>query len=72
MAAKQLSDGSGSGTILGQSDDKVSFYGATPVTKPVASTSGALTAGNTTAANVAAAFCDLRDQLVALGLISNS
>lgn len=72
MAVKQLSDGSGDGVAVGQSDDKVAFYGATPVTKPVASTSGALTAGVTTAANIAAAFCDLRDQLVALGLISNS
>jgi len=69
MAVKQLSDGAGDGVVVGQSDDKVGFYGASPVVKPLASTAGALTAGETTAANVAAALVDLRAQLVALGLI---
>lgn len=69
MAVKQLSDGSGDGVVLGQSDDKVAFYGATAVAQPLASTAGALTAGDTTAANVAAALVDLRAQLVSLGLI---
>jgi hypothetical protein len=73
MSVKQLSDGGAAGACLGQSAaDKVAFFGATPVAKPVASTAGALTAGVTTAANVAAALVDLRDQLVALGLVSNS
>jgi hypothetical protein len=73
MAVKQLSDGGTAGTCLGQSSaDKVAFYGTAPIAKPVASTAGALTAATTTAANVAAALVDLRDQLVALGLIANS
>jgi hypothetical protein len=72
MAVKQLSDGAGAGAVLGQSDDKIAFYGATPVVKPAATIAGALTTGDTTAANVANALCDLRDQLVSLGLIKNS
>lgn len=73
MSVKQLSDGGTAGACLGQSStDKVAFYGATPVAKPVASTAGALTAGSTTAADVAAALVDLRTQLVSLGLISTS
>jgi hypothetical protein len=73
MAAKQLSDGAADGTVLGQSTtDKVGFYGVAPVARPLASTAGALTAGSTTAADVAAAFVDLRTQLVNLGLIRTS
>lgn len=73
MAVKQLSDGGPDGANLGQSaTDKIGFYGATPIAKPLASTAGALTAGETTAANIAAAFVDLRAQLVALGLIRTS
>lgn len=72
MAIKQLSDGSGDGVLLGQSDDKVAFYGASPATKPAATIAGALTTGATTAADIANALCDLRDQLVTLGLISKT
>ena len=73
MPLKELSDGSPDGTRLGQSStDKVSFFGATPVVRPAATTLGALTAGTTTAANVAAALVDLRTQLVALGVISST
>lgn len=73
MAAKQLSDGNPDGTSLGQSaSDKVGFYGNPPVAQPLASTAGALTAGTTTAADIAAAFVDLRTQLAALGLIRTS
>lgn len=45
MAIKQLSDGNPDGTSLGQSptDDKISFYGATPVVQNVLAT-GATTA----------------------------
>jgi hypothetical protein len=70
MAARQLSDGHDDGTVLGKgATDKVGFYGATAVAKPLASTAGALTAGETSATAVAAAFVDLRTQLVNLGLI---
>ena len=70
---KQLSDGGPDGTCLGQSaTDLVGFYGATPVAKQAATVLGALTAGETTPADVAAALVDLRDQLVDMGLISNT
>lgn len=73
MTARQLSDGNDDGQVLGQSaTDKVAFFGGTPVAKPLASTAGALTTGATTAADIAAAFVDLRTQLVALGLIKLS
>ena len=73
MAVKQLSDGGPDGTTLGQSTtDKVGFFGTAPVVKPTASTAGALTAGTTTAANVAAAVADLVTQLAALGLIKTA
>lgn len=73
MSIKELSDGNPLGTRLGQSaTDKVAMFGATPIAKPAATTLGALTAGTTTAANIAAALVDLRTQLVALGLISNT
>lgn len=69
---KQLSDGGTDGTLLGQSiTDKIGFYGlTTPIAQPTATTAAALTAGETTAANVAAAVVDLHDTLVSLGLIS--
>lgn len=56
MAIKQLSDGNPDGTIMGQSptDDKISFYGATPIAQQV------LAAGATAAQIV--------DALTALGL----
>lgn len=70
---KELSDGGADGTRLGQSSaDKVSFWGKTPIAQPLASTAGALTAGETTAANVAAALVDLRTQLVNAGIIRTS
>lgn len=73
MAARQLSNGDDSGTVLGQdSADKIGFYGTTPIAKPAATVLGALTAGETTPADVAAALVDLRTQLVSLGLISNT
>jgi len=72
MSVKQLSDGGVDGVALGQTGDKVGFFGTAPVSKPVASTAGALTAGSTTAADIAAAFVDLRTQLVNLGLIATS
>jgi hypothetical protein len=73
MPLKQVSDGGPDGTVVGQSStDKIAFYGATPVVKQAATVLGALTTGETTAADIALALCDLRDQLVDLGLISNT
>lgn len=47
MAARQLSQGDGDGTLLGQdSTDPIGFYGATPVARPA-------TAGGSTVASTA-------------------
>jgi hypothetical protein len=72
MATKQLSDGSTDGTVLGQSTtDKIGFYGtSTPVAKQTCTLAAALTAGTTTAANVAAAVDELHAALAALGIIA--
>ena len=39
MAAKQLGTGNPDGTIVGRSDDKLGFYGTTPVVQASAITS---------------------------------
>lgn len=44
MAVKQLSDGGSEGTVLGQSGDKVAFFGATPSVKDTGFTAPAATA----------------------------
>lgn len=71
MAVKQLADGNTDGTVLGQSTtDKVGFWGKTPVVQPSGATIAALTAGETTAANVAAAVVNLYTVLKGAGLIA--
>lgn len=68
MAAKQLSDGSEDGTILGQdANDKVGFFGKAPVVRP-ATVAGDATDGATAAAQVN----DVIVALKALGLIASS
>ena len=71
MTVKQLSDGNPDGVVLGQSStDKVAFYGATAAVRPTCTLAAALTAGTTTAANVAAAVDEIHAALSALGLIA--
>lgn len=72
MAIKQLSDGGTSGLLIGQSStDKIGFYGlTTPIAKQTCTLAAALTAGTTTAANVAAAVDELHAALAALGIIA--
>jgi len=72
MAIKQLSDGRSEGAVVGQSaTDKIGFYGtSTPVVKPTLTLSAALTAGSTTAADVAACVDEIHTVLVALGLVN--
>jgi hypothetical protein len=72
MATKQLSDGGSEGTVLGQSvTDKVGFYGtSTPVAKQTCTLAAALTAGTTTAADIAAAVDELHAALSNLGIIA--
>lgn len=68
-----IGDNGPDGMVIGKaSTNLVGFYGATPVARQAATVVGALTAGETTPADVAAALVDLRDALVDLGLISNS
>jgi hypothetical protein len=72
MAKKQLSDGGAEGTVLGQSStDKIGFYGtSTPVAKQTCTLAAALTAGTTTAADIAAAVDEIHAALSALGIIA--
>lgn len=70
MAAKQLSDGGADGVVLGQSSDKVAFFGGSATTKPTCTLAAALTAGTTTPANIAAAVDEIHAALSALGLIA--
>lgn len=63
MAVQQLSNGNDDGVVLGQSADKVGFYGvATPVVKP--------TVTGSKGAN--AALTSLMTALVALGLVTDT
>jgi hypothetical protein len=71
MAVKQLSDGGAAGVCLGQSStDLVGFFGTTPVAKRTCTLAAALTAGSTTAADVAAAVDELHAALAAYGIIA--
>lgn len=70
MAAKQLSDGNDDGVVLGQSGDKVAFFGGTATTKPTCTLAAALTAGTTTPANIAAAVDEIHAALANLGIIA--
>lgn len=73
MAVKQLSDGGADGASLGQSaTDKVGFHGASPSARAVATTSATILTNHTTTAAIFPAFCELRDLLVAKGIISLS
>ena len=69
--AKQLSDGGSDGVSLGQSaTDKIGFYGKTPVAKQTTTSLAALTAGETTPADIAAAVAELYTALSTLGIIA--
>lgn len=70
MGVKQLSDGGPDGTVLGQTGDAIAFYGATATTKPTCTLSAALTAGETTPADIAAAVDELHAALATLGIIA--
>lgn len=72
MALKELSDGGPDGTRLGQSStDKVGFFGlTTPIARRTCTLAAALTAGSTTAADVAAAVDELHAALAAYGIIA--
>jgi hypothetical protein len=64
MTTKQLSDGGSDGVKLGQSStDKVGFYGATPAVRPTCTLAAALTAGETTPEDIAAAVDEIHAAL---------
>ena len=75
--AQQVSAGEGTVTVgqsgetvtIGQSDGSVGFFGATPSAVAALTVIGALTAGETTPADIAAAVVELYDELVAKGLV---
>lgn len=70
MAIQDLGDGNPDGTRLGLSaTEKIGFLGATPVIKQTAALAAALTAGETTPADVAAAVVQITAALVAYGLL---
>ncbi len=66
---KQLHDGDDSGVILGQSTQKVGFFGATPVTQQVVANSITATATTT---NIETTVLAIRSALLALGLFTSS
>jgi len=69
MGIKYLDDNGPDGSVLGQDADAlIGFWGATPAAQPAGTLIAALTAGETTAADVAAALVDLYDSFVAVGL----
>jgi len=59
-----LGNGAPDGTTFGRSDDKLSFYGATPVVKATLTTAG------TDIATLILEVTDIRAKLVALGLVA--
>ena len=68
MAVEYIGDGNTTGTVLGQSGEKIGFYGlTTPITKPAVSLIGTATA--TTALNELA-ISRILAALRSLGLIS--
>lgn len=73
MATLHLSDGGPDGTVLGQSSsDLVGLHGVTPSARAVATTSATILTNHTTTAAIFPAFCELRDLLVAKGIIKLS
>lgn len=68
---KNLSDGRPAGCLVGQSaTDKVGFYGTAPVAQQTVATAAALTAGETTPSDVAAAVVELYDALALIGIVA--
>lgn len=72
MAAEYLGKGEDDGVILGRSaTDKVAFFNGTPVVQPAATAQSAITAGATTTSTIALVI-EMRNALVALGLMKGS
>ncbi len=68
--AKQLSDGGSDGTALGQSTtDKIGFFGTATTVQQVCTSAAALTAGETTPADIAAVVVEMYTALKAYKLL---
>lgn len=73
MAALQLSDKGPDGTKLGQStSDLIAFYGTTPVSQRASSVQATVASSGSFGATQAALLNEIRDTLVALGLMKGS
>ena len=66
---KQLHDGDDAGVILGQSAQKVGFFGATPVTQQIVANSITTTATTT---NIETTVLAIRSALLSLGLFTSA
>lgn len=70
MGSKQLSDKGPDGTKLGQSAaDLISFYGTTPVSQRASSVQATVASSGSFGATQAALLNEIRNTLVALGLM---
>ena len=73
MAVKQLSDYGPDGAKLGQAAaDKIAFYGTTPVTQRASSVQATVASSGSFGATQAALLNEIRDTLVALGLMKGA
>lgn len=71
--SNQLSDGNSAGTLLGQSSsDKIGFHGVAPSARAAATVAAAILTNHSTTADIFPAFVELRNLLVAKGIISAS
>ena len=66
--AEQLTDGSPAGAVMGRSDDKIAFYGATPIVKQTVT----LVATAATTSTATATLQALQNALADLGIIATS
>lgn len=73
MASTQLSDGNPDGQKLGQAaSDTIAFYGTTPVSQRASSVQATVASSASFGATQAALLNEIRDTLVALGLMKGS
>jgi len=73
MPVKQLSDKGPDGTTLGQAAaDLIAFYGTTPVSQRASSVQATVASSGSFGATQAALLNEIRDTLVALGLMKGA
>jgi hypothetical protein len=73
MGIKYLGDGGPDGTVLGKaSTDLVGFWGGTAGAQPTSALAAALTAGETTPSDIAAAVVQMYSALEGVGIIAAS